>query len=226
MKIVGIVGVLRPRAYVRRLLDAVTLELPQPADVELWDGLESIPPVGGPLPPEAAELCRVLAAADGLLIVAPGHSALPIQLTHALHWAASPSAGGALVGKPAAVITSCVSPHEAMWAQTELHRLLGMGGAVVHGTDLAVSAVARQFNAIGRLADPVARDRVRSVLRMMHASARGALEVKAACRVSGLVAPASPAAVPAPALAPPPAGDSGGRPRNRAVLAERASSLS
>ncbi|GAA2354664.1 NAD(P)H-dependent oxidoreductase [Nonomuraea africana] len=187
MKIVGIAGVFRPHAYVRRLLKAIALELPEPKDVELWDGLERIPPIrGGPLPAEAAELCRVLSAADAVLIAAPEHSLLPPQLTHALSWASSPMAGGALVGKPAAVVTSCVSPHEAMWTQAELHRLLRAGGAIVHGADLPVRPGARQFDILGRLADPVARARLRPALRAVCATARDALETKAAYRGANL----------------------------------------
>nr|BFE82521.1 hypothetical protein GCM10020093_051220 [Planobispora longispora] len=208
MRIVGIAGVLRPQAYVRRLLDAAALELPGspalsrvtglpgrseppeagPPRFEVWEGLDRIPSARtGPIPAEADEFCRVLSAADGMVITVPGYNLLPEQLGHALDWAASPLAGGALVGKPVAVITSCVSPHEAIWAQTELHRLLGAGGAVVYGVDLTVLPGTRQFNVIGRLADPVARDRIRTALRAVCATAREDLAAKAALHTAGLL---------------------------------------
>lgn len=185
MKIVGIAGVFLRRSYVHRLLEAVALELPEPADIDVWDGLEAMPPLRrGRLPAEAAELCRTLVAADALVIVAPEHSLLPPQLAHALGWASSPMAGGALVGKPAAVVTSCVGPHEAMWTQTKLHRLLTSGGAIVHRADLPVRPGIRQFDIIGRLADPLARDRLRPALRAVCATAREARATKAAYRVA------------------------------------------
>ncbi|GIH77818.1 hypothetical protein Plo01_42470 [Planobispora longispora] len=210
----GIAGVLRPQAYVRRLLDAAALELPGspalsrvtglpgrseppeagPPRFEVWEGLDRIPSARtGPIPAEADEFCRVLSAADGMVITVPGYNLLPEQLGHALDWAASPLAGGALVGKPVAVITSCVSPHEAIWAQTELHRLLGAGGAVVYGVDLTVLPGTRQFNVIGRLADPVARDRIRTALRAVCATAREDLAAKAALHTAGLPSPGNPA---------------------------------
>ncbi|WP_189243393.1 NADPH-dependent FMN reductase [Planobispora rosea] len=246
MRIVGIAGVLRPQAYVHRLLDAVALELPEFSELpgvsglpgrsefpetssprsigsprspgsagsagsassacfEVWDGLENLAcSPAGPLAAGTDELCRVLSAADGMLITVPEHSLLPPQLAHALRWATSPAAGGALVGKPVAVITSCVSPHEAIWAQTEVSRLLGAGGAIVYGLDLAVRPGARQFNAIGRIADPVARDRVRATLREVCAAAREVLAARAAFRSGGVPSPESPVPAPVPVPTPDP----------------------
>ncbi|MBG0830260.1 NAD(P)H-dependent oxidoreductase [Planomonospora sp. ID67723] len=222
MRIVGIAGAFRPGAHVRRLLDAVARQLPESAEFEIWDGLERVPPVGnGRLPAEVDELCRVLSAADGLLITAPEHSVLPVQLKHALSWAASPMAGGVLVGKPVAVVTACVRPHEAMWTQVELHWLLGAGGAVVHRADLPVFPAARQFNVIGRLADPVARERAGSALEAVCADVREALKTRAACRFSGLAPLAAPAPIPVDELGTRPAADPGGRPRRAPARARR-----
>ncbi|GAA3135135.1 hypothetical protein GCM10010466_27460 [Planomonospora alba] len=165
MEIVGIAGSLRPAAHVGRLLEAAAGELPASATLTVWTGLEEIPAcTGGPLPRPAAELCALLAGADGVLVTAPEHSVLPVQLLHALGWASSPAAGAVLLGKPVAVVTACVRPHEAMWTQTELRRMLGVAGAAVHGADLPVSPAPRRFDDTGRLADPAARDRLRRVV--------------------------------------------------------------
>ncbi|GGL38387.1 NADPH-dependent FMN reductase [Planomonospora parontospora] len=173
MKIVGIAGSLRPAAHVGRLLEAVARELPVSADFTVWEGLGEIPPfTDGPLPGPAGEFCDLLSGADGLLITAPEHSVLPVQLLHALEWASRPGAGAVLLGKPVAVVTACVRPHEAMWAQTALRRPLGVAGAVVYGADLSASPALRQFDAAGRLADPVARDRLGAVMEALCSRAR------------------------------------------------------
>jgi chromate reductase len=168
MKIVGIAGSLRPAAHVGRLLEAVARELPVSADFTVWEGLAGIPPfTDGPLPSSAGEFCDLLSGADGLLITAPEHSVLPVQLLHALEWASRPGAGAVLLGKPVAVVTACVRPHEAMWAQTALRRPLGVAGAVVYGADLPASPALRQFDAADRIADPVARDRLAGVVEAL-----------------------------------------------------------
>ncbi|MFC4061704.1 NADPH-dependent FMN reductase [Planomonospora corallina] len=171
MKIVGIAGSLRPAAHVGRLLEAAARELPASAEFTAWTGLGEIPAcTGGPLPPPAAGLCALLAGADGLLVTAPEHSVLPVQLLHALAWASSPAADAVLLGKPVAVVTACVRPHEAMWTQTELRRLLDVTGAVVRGADLPASPAAPWFDDTGRLADPEMRDRLRRAVTALCAA--------------------------------------------------------
>ncbi|MBG0818826.1 NADPH-dependent FMN reductase [Planomonospora sp. ID82291] len=173
MRIVGIAGSLRPAAHVGRLLEAVARELPVSADFTVWEGLAEIPPfTGGPLPSPAEEFCDLLSGADGLLITAPEHSVLPVQLLHALEWASRPGAGAVLLGKPAAVVTACVRPHEAMWAQTALRRPLVLAGAVVYGVDLPASPAPGRFDAAGGLADPAVRDRLGGVVEVLCARAR------------------------------------------------------
>jgi chromate reductase, NAD(P)H dehydrogenase (quinone) len=165
MKIIGMAGSLRPGAYVRRLLEASARELPESADFEAWDGLEGIPPVAeGPLPARVDELYHALSKADGMLVAAPAHSVLPVQLCHAFDWVSSRRGGAVLVGKPVALVTACLSEHEAMWTQTELRRALAAAGAVVYGADLVVSPDLGRFGSDGRLVDQGLRDRLRGVL--------------------------------------------------------------
>ncbi|WP_433236965.1 NADPH-dependent FMN reductase [Streptosporangium sp. CA-135522] len=172
MKIIGIAGSLRPAAYVQKLLGAAVRELPARVDFEAWDGLEQVPSFqsgplplqDGPLPRRVDEMCHTLSRADGLLITAPAHSALPVQLTHALEWASSQRGGAVLVGKPVAVVTACLRAHEAMWTQTELRRALAAAGAIVYGVDLVVSPAVSQFDSDGRLVDSEFRDRLCKVL--------------------------------------------------------------
>ncbi|MDP9867705.1 MULTISPECIES: NADPH-dependent FMN reductase [Streptosporangium] len=170
MKIVGIAGSVRPGAYVRKLLEASARELPASADFEIWDGLDQVPPFqDGPLPPGVEQLCRTLSGADGVLIAAPAHSALPAQLGEALEWAASRRSGAVLVGKPVAVVTACLYAHEATWTQIELCRALAAAGAIVHGVDLLVSPAVSQFDSEGRLVDPAFRARLCGMLEKLCA---------------------------------------------------------
>lgn len=173
MKIIGIAGSLRPGAYVWRLLEAASRELPATVDFDIWDGLDQIPTFqDDSLPQRVDELCHTLAGADGMLITAPAYSALPVQLGHALDWMSSSRAGAVLVGKPVGVVTACPRAHEAMWTQTRLRRALGAAGAVVYGTDLIVSPTLSQFDATGRLADTEFRDRLRKMLDELRSRPR------------------------------------------------------
>jgi chromate reductase, NAD(P)H dehydrogenase (quinone) len=165
MRIVGIAGSLRPGAYVWRLLEAAARELPATVDFEIWRGLEQVPPFeDGELPRPVADLWHLLSAADGALITAPAHSAVPPQLGHTLDWISSARGGAVLVGKPVGVVTACPRAHEGMWTQIQLRRALGAAGAVVCGAELAVSPTPDQFDADGRLADQAYRNRLRDVL--------------------------------------------------------------
>ncbi|MFC7642085.1 NADPH-dependent FMN reductase [Streptosporangium lutulentum] len=135
------------------------------ADFEIWEGLDRIPPVvDGELPQPVDELYRMVSEANGMLITAPAHSTLPVQLSNALGWLSSPRAGAILLGKPVGVVTACLRPHEAMWTQTHLRRALGAAGAIVYGADLAVSSGRSRFDATGKLADKEFRGRFHKVL--------------------------------------------------------------
>ncbi|MFC4536048.1 NADPH-dependent FMN reductase [Sphaerisporangium dianthi] len=165
MRIVGIAGSLLSNAYVSRLLEASARELPARLELEVWDGLERVPPVeDGPLPASLEELCDRLARADGMLITAPAHSVLPPQLIHTLDWVASQHGGTVLLGKPALVVTACPRDYESMWTQTRLRRALASAGAHAWGADLAVSPMFGHFDAEGRIADPAVRARLRAAL--------------------------------------------------------------
>ncbi|MFF5205664.1 NAD(P)H-dependent oxidoreductase [Streptosporangium sp. NPDC000396] len=172
MKIIGIAGSIRSRAYIHRLLEASGRELPPSVDFEIWDGLDQMPPLAdGPLPPGVDELCHTLATADGLLVAAPAHSALPSQLGHALDWVSSGRGGAILVGKPVVVVTGCLRAHEALWTQAELGRALAAAGAIVYGVDLTVSPTVSHFDSTGRLVDPAFRDRLGRALEELCSEA-------------------------------------------------------
>ncbi|MEU4832582.1 NAD(P)H-dependent oxidoreductase [Streptosporangium sp. NPDC023615] len=168
MRIVGIAGSLLPGAYVWRLLEAASRELPATVDFEIWSGLDRVPPFeDGELPRPVSDLWHRLSDADGVLITAPAHSTLPAELGHTLDWLSSARGGAVLVGKPAGVVTACPRAHEAMWTQIQLGRALGAAGAVVYGAELLVSPsvpAPERFDAEGRLTDADHRERLRRML--------------------------------------------------------------
>jgi hypothetical protein len=71
-RIVGIAGSLRAGSFSRRLVAAMANDLPADMTLQVWGGLEDVPPFNedledGPAPVAVAELRRVIKDADGVL---------------------------------------------------------------------------------------------------------------------------------------------------------------
>jgi chromate reductase len=108
MKIIAICGSLRAQSSNLALLRAATnLGI----DVQIYEGLGSLPHFnpdddaeGATPPPAVAELRKLLAEADGILISSPEYAhGVPGSLKNALDWLVS---DGALVDKPVALINA------------------------------------------------------------------------------------------------------------------------
>ncbi len=88
--IAGIPGSLRRESFNRRVLQAAAHELPGGVELEIWEGLARIPPFNedaevGPTPPAVAELRRLIANADAVLIATPEYNgSMPGQLKNVL----------------------------------------------------------------------------------------------------------------------------------------------
>jgi NADPH-dependent FMN reductase len=114
-RIVGLAGSLRAGSVNRRLLAAVAYQLPADVTLEVWDGLEGVPPFNedlerGPAPVAVAELRSVIKHADGVLIATPEYNgSIPGQLKNALDWASRPRGAAVLQGKPAATLSASPS---------------------------------------------------------------------------------------------------------------------
>jgi chromate reductase len=144
MRILAIPGSVRRDSHNARLLRHAAERAPEGVEIEVWEGLKSIPPYDedddGPMPPRpVAELRQAIADADGLLIATPEYnSSIPGVLKNAIDWASRPRATTPLQGKPAAVIGATTGSFGAVWAQAELRKVLGaMGGRVIEA-ELAV----------------------------------------------------------------------------------------
>ncbi|MFG1944327.1 NADPH-dependent FMN reductase [Nonomuraea sp. NPDC048826] len=149
MKVIGIAASLHAGSYINRLLDAIRGELPPGVDFEAWPRLAEIPPYApGPAPQVVRELLTRVDEADALVLTAPEHSLLPVELEYALDWM---TRAGGLDGKHVAVMCASARACGAMWAQAELYKELMGAGAVAVGSELVISPVCPHFDEDGRL---------------------------------------------------------------------------
>ncbi|MEV0622793.1 NAD(P)H-dependent oxidoreductase [Nonomuraea sp. NPDC050404] len=165
MKIIGIAASLHAGSFITRLLDATGAERPTGVGFEVWRGLGEISPYRpGPVPACARELLTLVAGGDAILLTAPEHSLLPLELTYALDWM---SARDGLSGRHIAVMSASARACGAMWAQAELYKQLLGAGAVVMGAELVVSPSCPHFDEDGHLVAADLRAQVRKVIRQL-----------------------------------------------------------
>ena len=188
-RIVGLAGSLRAGSVNRRLLDAVAMELPADVTLEVWDGLEEVPPFnedleGGPAPAAVVELRSVITGADGVLIATPEYNgSIPGQLKNALDWASRPRRAAVLEGKPVATLSASPSRRGGAAAQADLRKVLRVIGAEIRGEEIAVPHIHEQFDQNGGLIDQALRAEVHSTLAALigplaaAASGPGALPI-------------------------------------------------
>jgi chromate reductase len=171
MRVLAISGSLRSGSLNTALLRAAAEVAPEGIEVELYDGLESLPPYNADrdtdTPPQAvADLRRQISEADALLVSTPEYNGtLPGQLKHAVDWASRPyGRDAALHGKPVAVMGASVTDYGAMWAQEHLRKALGIAGARVVEVDLPVAQASQRFDDAGRLTDPETLEQLKGIL--------------------------------------------------------------
>jgi chromate reductase len=153
MTILGISGSLRHDSYNTMLLRNVPLEL------ELWEGLKEIPPYDEdddvePAPPAVARMRAAVAGADAIVFATPEYNAsVPGQLKNAVDWLSRPRGEAALANKPVAVIGASTGAFGAVWAQSELRKVVATAGARVVDAEVAVGHAPTRFDADGELLD-------------------------------------------------------------------------
>jgi chromate reductase len=177
MRILAISGSLRRDSYNTALLREAAELAPAGVELELYEGLELLPPynedLDGDRPPaEGARLREAIAAADGLLIATPEYNgSIPGQLKNAVDWASRPARAGAIWGKPVAVVGATTGSYGAVWAQADLRRSLGIAGARVLEVELPVARAHQRFDEQGRLEDDQLRERLTEIVRELAAAA-------------------------------------------------------
>ena len=172
MRILAIPGSVRAESLNARLLRHVAEQAPEGVEIELWDGLKSVPPYDEdddtePAPEAVAELRDAIDRADALLIATPEYnSSIPGILKNALDWASRPRATTVLANKPVAVTGASTGHFGAVWAQAEARKVLASTGARVIETDLAIALADQAFDEKGRL---TTTDHQVGVLRVLDA---------------------------------------------------------
>lgn len=170
MRILAVSGSLRRDSHNTRLLRAAAQQLPPEVELELYQGLKSIPPFDEDdeaTPSAEVEAWReAIEAADAVLFATPEYnSSIPGQLKNALDWASRPKLQAALWNKPVAVIGASTSMYGALWAQAELRKVLSASGARVLDAELAVATAHEAFTDQHELSDPELGDGLRALMR-------------------------------------------------------------
>jgi chromate reductase len=179
MRVLAISGSLRAASHNTALLRAAAELVPEGVELELYDGLERLPPYNeehdtNEPPTEVERLRDAIAGADAILFATPEYNGtMPGHLKTALDWASRPYGTSALWGKPVAVMGASVTDYGAIWAQDHLRKGLGIAGARVLDEELPVSKAPEKFDADGVLVDLELRDRVAELLEQLldHAGA-------------------------------------------------------
>ena len=177
MRILAIPGSVRRDSHNARLLRHAAERAPEGVEIEVWDGLKSIPPYDedddGPIAPApVAALRDAVASADLLLFATPEYNAsIPGQLKNAVDWLSRPVATSVLRGKPALVVGASTGAFGAVWAQAELRKVLATAGARVVEADVAVGHAATKFDEDGALIDDEIADQLREALEVLMVEA-------------------------------------------------------
>lgn len=177
MRVLALSGSLRRDSYNTALLRAAVEIAPQGVEVDLYDGLASLPPYDadsdvGAGPPAVQDLRERIAAADALLIATPEYNgSIPGLLKNAVDWASRPLPGSVLAAKTVAVIGASTGQYGGVWAQAELRKSLGVAGARVVADGVAVPKAQERFDAGGTLFDASLRDQLAALLAALAVEA-------------------------------------------------------
>jgi chromate reductase, NAD(P)H dehydrogenase (quinone) len=170
MRVLGIVGSLRPASYNRKLLLAAAELLPGDVSFELYPGLKAVPPYDEeddvvPAPAAVAQLREAIAGADAILIATPEYNrSIPGQLKNAIDWVSRPAGRSVLRNKPVAVIGASTGAFGAVWAQAELRKVLAAAGARVVDGEVILGHAHRKMDEGGALLDDEVREQLVEVL--------------------------------------------------------------
>lgn len=181
MRILTISGSLRRDSYNTMLLRAAEELAPESVVIDLYQGLEDVPPYNedrdNDEPPLAvARLRQAITDADAVLFATPEYNgSIPGQLKTAVDWASRPLGKSALWGKPVAVVGASSGMYGAVWAQAALRKVLATAGARVAEAEVAVGRAQTRFDEAGRLADGEIRDELREAVATLVAQTEALL---------------------------------------------------
>jgi chromate reductase, NAD(P)H dehydrogenase (quinone) len=189
MRVLGVVGSLRPDSHNRTLLRAAANELPPGVELVVFEALKAVEPfdetdehdAGGGMPGADAFIAAIRDA-DAVLFATPEYNgSIPGVLKNAIDWASRPTpATSPLARKPVAVIGASTGSFGAVWAQAELRKALGLAGARVLDHELAVPTAHEAFTDDGRLLRGGPKRRLREILADVVGEVSGGSEAEAA----------------------------------------------
>jgi chromate reductase len=178
VRILAVSGSLRAGSYNTALARTAAELAPAGVDIELYEGLASLPPYDADLddrdeaPPSVDELRNRIRAADALLVVTPEYNgSIPGVLKNAIDWASRPKGSAPLQGKTVAIAGATTGNYGAIWAQQDLRKVLGIAGARVTAGEVPVARAQHAFDADLRLVDATVRERLEAHLVALAAEA-------------------------------------------------------
>jgi chromate reductase len=178
MRVLAISGSLRAASHNTALLRAASGLAPDGVEVDLYEGLELLPPYNedhdtDEPPVEVARLRDAIARADAVLFATPEYNgSVPGQLKNTVDWASRPHRQAALWGKPVGVVGASMSEYGALWAQDHLRKALGIAGARVADVELALGKAHERITPDGELTDIQAREQLSAVVAELSMAAR------------------------------------------------------
>jgi chromate reductase len=180
MRILAISGSLRADSYNTALARAAAALAPPDVEIELYDGLASLPLYDQDLdqpgsdPPQAVrDLRQRIEAADALLVVTPEYNgSVTGVLKNAIDWASARHRGSSFASKTVAVAGATTGQYGAIWAQQDLRRVLGICGARVLPEEFPLSRAHEAFDEHGRLRSTLHEEWLRSHVAALVAEAQ------------------------------------------------------
>jgi chromate reductase len=160
MRILAVSGSLRADSHNTSLLRAAIEAAPEGVELQLWEGIGDLPiydqdrDANNEVTESVRRLREDWGAADAILFATPEYNgSVPGGLKNAIDWASRPKFEAALTNQTVAVVGASTGQFGALWAQTDLKKILGAAGARVVGTEIPVSRAHEKFDSEGRLLD-------------------------------------------------------------------------
>jgi NAD(P)H-dependent FMN reductase len=152
-RILVLIGSLRAGSYNRGLAEAAVKQAPEGTDVEIFEGLGEVPfynedlDRAGDVPDPARALRDAVQRADALLVVTPEYNGSPpAGLKNAVDWISRPFGGGAIIGKPVAVVGTSRGRIGGVWSHEYTLKISRIAGArVLDDVALCVPHAAERF---------------------------------------------------------------------------------
>ena len=136
-RVAVLLGSFRAESLNRRIAEHLRANAPEGVELDIVEGLESVPFYteeldGDHAPAAAVALRESVAHADRVLAVTPEYNGtMPAVLNNAIDWLSRPYGQGAIVGKPFAAVGATPTPYGGKWSHEHARHSARIAGAVV-----------------------------------------------------------------------------------------------